>query len=176
MYFLCWMHFKVLVTCYTDWFLSRTVNSFLFHQSFWKTSNVCMMRGELFYEEIVVYYQSSTWSSGKKTTNTNYHKVPGKYRPCCLSFFLVFKRNSTALVNIPTLRKVYMWGFFVWCCATFFSCQISYAKQIFSGSDHLQYLTTSVHHKCLAPWAIKSVAIYSNLPQCIKSRSKFSLT
>lgn len=143
-YFPCWMHFKVLVTCYTDWFLSRTVNSFLFHQSFWKTSNVCVMRGELFYEEIVFYYQPSTWSSGKNSINTNYHNVLKKYRPCPLSFFLVFKRNSTILINIPTLRCGHARVFCLKVC-TVFCCWVSYAKQIFSGSDRLQYLITAVH-------------------------------
>lgn len=67
---------------------------------------VCVMKRELFYEKMLVYYQSFTCSLEKNGINTIYHKVLGKYRPCPLSFFLVLKNNSAALIYIPTLREV----------------------------------------------------------------------
>lgn len=110
---------------------------------------VCMMKRELFYERILVYYQSSTRSLEKNGINTIYHKVLKKYRPFPLSYFLVLKKNSTALINILTLREVdacshplFSLGFFV-----------RYHMQMVSDSEHLQYLTTSVHQ--MSAWHLE---------------------
>lgn len=145
-YFLCWLHFKVLVTRYTDRFLSRPVNSFLFHLSFWKKTKkrVCDERGTVVWRNcsfLPVFHVTVREKQHK-------HKLPflGRYGLYPLSFSYFFKRIqlhlSTPLHWETLICEDFSFDGVHW---GFFCCQISYAKHIFSGSDHLQYLSTFVH-------------------------------
>lgn len=103
------------------------------------------MKAEQLYEETVVYYQSSMWPLGKNSTNTNYHFWEGiDFILFHFSYFFkgIQLRLSTPLHWEKSTCEGFSFDGVHW---VFFCCQILCAKHIFSGSDHLQYLTTFVH-------------------------------